>query len=304
VTISTVPLPDGARVAFCGLGRMGVRMAAHLTPRFDVVVWNRSRPPVEALVTQGASAALTPADAVRGADAVISMLADDAVVGQLGLAHMLDEGAVLVEMSTVAPATVRSERAVALARGADVVDAPVSGSVAFAEQRQLTTMVGGDDAAVQRVMPLLDAMTRLQTRTGGPGTGAAMKLAVNSVIAATNEAIAEALVLAERSGIDRRVAYGVMAESAVASPFLLYKRAAFEDPDAEPRAFTCRLLRKDVDLVLALARSVGAPMPQIATAGEVLTMAIGAGWGDADLNRVADLLRSLSSPDDPQRTTP
>jgi 3-hydroxyisobutyrate dehydrogenase-like beta-hydroxyacid dehydrogenase len=164
-------------------------------------------------------------------------------------------------------------------------------------------MVGGEREVFETVRPLLAAMTRAQFHLGGSGAGAAMKLAVNSIIATTNLALSEALVLAERSGIERAAAYAVLKESAVASPFVHYKEAAFLDPDGADRYFTVALMQKDVDLALGLGRELRVPMLSAAAAGEALTLARAFGWADEDVNRVADALRRLTA-DDGDRADP
>jgi 3-hydroxyisobutyrate dehydrogenase-like beta-hydroxyacid dehydrogenase len=138
---------------------------------------------------------------------------------------------------------------------------------------------------------VLAAMTKAQFYLGGSGAGATMKLAVNAIIALTNEAVAEALVLAESAGVGRADAYAVLAASAIASPFVQYKQAAFLDPDSSPVGFTTALMQKDLELALALAREHGVSMPATAAANEVLTLARRLGYGEGDLVRVADALR-------------
>lgn len=121
-----------------------------------------------------------------------------------------------------------------------------------------------------------------------------MKLAVNSIIASTNLAVAEALVVAERSGIERADAYAVLRHSAIASPFLQYKESAFMDPDGAEQYFTVALLQKDVELALALGRDLELPLLSAAAAREGLSLARAFGWADEDVNRVADALRALA----------
>ena len=121
-----------------------------------------------------------------------------------------------------------------------------------------------------------------------------MKLAVNSLVHATNLAIAEALVLAEKAGVDRLKTYEVFAASAASSPFLQYKRQAFERPGEVPVAFSLDLVRKDLDLILGLARRVGAPMEQLDATAEVTARAVDAGMGDDDMSALAVMLRDQS----------
>jgi 3-hydroxyisobutyrate dehydrogenase-like beta-hydroxyacid dehydrogenase len=213
------------------------------------------------------------------------------LLGPDGALAALAPGAVVVEMSTIGPQAARRLAAAAGERGVDLLDAPVSGSVTMAEAAKLTTMVGGPAEALERARPVLEAMTARQVHVGPSGTGAAMKLALNAVIALTNEAVGEALALAEATGIDRAVAYDVLASSAVASPFVQYKRDAYLDPEGAPVAFSVTLMQKDLALALALARDHAVPLPALAAAGEVLSLARRQGLGDADLSRVADVLR-------------
>jgi 3-hydroxyisobutyrate dehydrogenase-like beta-hydroxyacid dehydrogenase len=156
-------------------------------------------------------------------------------------------------------------------------------------------MVGGDESAYERISPVLDAMAKGHMLLGPSGAGAAMKLAVNAMIAVTNESIAETLVLAERAGIERERAYAVLAGGVLASPFLLYKRAAFLHPDTEPVAFTAGLMRKDVALAEDLATELGARLPTLTAAAGVLDEALRDGLGDADFASVISVLSANST---------
>jgi 3-hydroxyisobutyrate dehydrogenase/2-hydroxy-3-oxopropionate reductase len=198
---------------------------------------------------------------------------------------------VVLEASTIAPETVRALGAEVAAVGATLLDAPVSGSVPVVRRGELTFMVGGDPAALDRVRPVLAPLSSEVFHLGGPGTGAAMKLAVNAVVHGLNQALSEALVLAERSGIDRAAAYQVFAASAVAAPYVRYKRDAFEDPDGAPVAFMLDLVAKDLALIEALARTAGARMDQTATNHRVVREAVEAGYGGRDISAVAAYLR-------------
>ena len=284
-------------VAFAGIGRMGLPMARNLLAAgFPLSVWNRTASRCAELAAEGARVAASPRRLAEGADVVVTMLADAAAAeavlrGDDGIFAGLEPGAVVVDMSTIGPVAARALADEAGSRGIHFLDAPVSGSVSSAEQAALVAMVGGEPEAFERARPVLAAMTKAQFHLGPAGAGAAMKLAVNSVIAVTNESIAEALVFAERSGIERPAAYEVLASGAVASPFVLYKRNAFLNPDSEPVAFTTTLMRKDVRLALEVARSLGVRLAAAEAAGEVLERACAAGYGDADFSRVADVIR-------------
>ena len=226
---------------------MGLPMARDiLAAGFPLTVWNRSAERCEPLRSDGATVAANPGDLGRGSEVVVTMVADGdaarAVLLTSGLLDSLAPGAVVIEMSTIGPAAVTELEREAAARNVILLDAPVSGSVALAESGQLYAMVGGDPGAYERVRPVLDSMTKGHALLGRSGAGAAMKLAVNGAIAVTNEAIAEALVVAERYGIEREAAYDVLASGAVASPFVLYKRDSFLNPETAPVGFTVALL--------------------------------------------------------------
>jgi 3-hydroxyisobutyrate dehydrogenase-like beta-hydroxyacid dehydrogenase len=291
----TVP----ATVAVVGTGRMGSAMARALRRAgFDVVVQNRTRERCVPLALEiGARVADTPADAARDADIVITMLAnDDAVestyVGDSGLLEGARPGSTLVDMSTVLPATIESIASDDRARGVGLLDAPVSGSVQLADAGTLTLMVGGDAGTLERARPALEAVGKTIFHLGPLGSGAAMKLAVNTIIFGLNGALAEGLVLAEAAGIDRAVAYDVIASSAVGAPFVGYKRASFVEPERAPVAFALDLAEKDLRLITSFADSVGASVPQAETNLAVIRDASRDGRGGADFSTVASELRS------------
>jgi 3-hydroxyisobutyrate dehydrogenase/2-hydroxy-3-oxopropionate reductase len=264
---------------------------------FDVTVWNRTRSAAEGVArATGATVAETAQRAVADATVVISSLADDAAVkavytGDGGAATGLREGTVVLEMSTVAPRTVHEIRPAVEARRAALLDAPVSGSVSLVEKGQLTIMVGGDPSALGRARPVLDALAAKVFHVGDLGAGATMKLAVNALVHAINVALSEALVLAEKAGIDRSTAYDVFSAGAGAAPYVLYKRAAFVDPEDTPVAFRLDLAAKDLDLILGLARQVGARMDQAAVNRATVGEAMAAGLGSLDTSSIATFLR-------------
>jgi 3-hydroxyisobutyrate dehydrogenase/2-hydroxy-3-oxopropionate reductase len=224
------------------------------------------------------------------------MLADGSAVeavfgGPEGLLAGARPGNVLVDSSTVPPSTIRAFEAAARAAGAGILDAPVSGSVGLAGSGGLTIMAGGEAADLELARPVLDALAKTVFHMGPLGSGAAMKLAVNAVVFGLNQALAEGLVLAEAAGIDRGLAYDVLAASAVGAPFVGYKRAAFLDPAGTPVAFALDLAAKDLGLIAALAEETGIPLPQARTNLEVITRASRGGNGGRDFSAVADHLR-------------
>jgi len=287
------------KVAVVGAGRMGGAMAGTLRRAgLEVVVFNRTRAKGEAVAeATGAALAASAREAAAGAQVVLSSLADDAAVGAAytgvdGIVAGLQPGTVVCESSTIDPGTVRRLRPLVEDRGASLLDTPVSGSVSTVEAGQLTIMAGGDAAVLERARPVLDPLAKQVFHVGELGAGAVVKLAVNSVLHGLNQALAEGLVLAERAGVAREAAYEVFAASAIAAPFVHYKREAFEHPGQPPVAFSIDLVGKDLDLILALAAQAGASMEQAETNREVVRAAVAAGLGDHDLSELATYLRS------------
>lgn len=285
------------RIGFAGLGRMGLPMATRIVDHgFPLTVWNRTVSRTLRLAARGAQVARSPRELAVGSDLIITMLADGPAAlsvwsGPGGLLEACAPGTIGVDMSTIGPGAARDIAALAARRGVQFLDAPVSGSVALAEQGKLTTMVGGDLDALEKARPALEVMTAMQLYLGPQGAGAAMKLAVNIMIAATNHAVAEALALAAQCGIGLPDAYGALTASAVSSPFLAYKQDAYlTDHDASV-SFTTALMSKDLQLALSVGDGVGLTLPLTSTARRTLEEACAAGLSQADFASVARLLR-------------
>ncbi|SNT63329.1 3-hydroxyisobutyrate dehydrogenase/2-hydroxy-3-oxopropionate reductase [Asanoa hainanensis] len=278
-----------APVAVIGTGRMGAAMVGRLAGAgHPVTVWNRTSGRAAGLP---AVVAPTAREAVAGVAFVVVSLADDDAVREVyaDLVRGLEPDAVVLETSTIHPDTVRE---LALSVGeAHLLDSPVSGSVALVAQGALTALVGGSGSALERARPILSTFASRILHLGPQGAGATMKLVVNSVIHGLNQAVAEALVLAERAGVDRTAAYDVLAASAVAAPFVAYKRDAYVNPDAAGVAFALDLVAKDLRLIDALATSVGARMPQLSANAAVVADAVSGGYGARDMSALAALLR-------------
>jgi len=285
--------------ALVGTGRMGSAMARAIARSgIPLVLHNRTRERAEALAAEiGARAAGTPGEAAAAADVTLTMLADDDAVravfgGPDGLLAGARAGSVLVDLSTVRPDTLRALEPLAADRGVGLLDAPVSGSTALAEAGQLTLMVGGRPEDLERARPVLDAVAKTVFHMGPLGSGAAMKLAVNTVIFGLNEALAEGLVLAEAAGVERARAYDVLAASAVGAPYVGYKRAAFLEPETTPVAFSLELAAKDLRLITELAASLGVPVPQAETNLDLVREAAAATGPSRDFSAVAVHLRA------------
>jgi len=284
-----------------GLGRMGSAMARRFHGAgHDLVVWNRDRTKAEALADDtGAAIAASPAAAAKEADVVVTSLADDAALvdvylGLEGVASGIRPDAIALDTSTVDPATIRQVGASLGAVGARFCDCPVSGSVSTVEAGTLTIMAGGEPEVVAAVEAVLSAIAQKVVRVGDLGSGAACKLAVNGLLHSFNVALSEALVLAERAGVDREAAYEVFASGAAGAPYVHYKRQAFEHPDEVDVAFTLDLAAKDLDLVRALGERVGATLEQAGTTAAIVEAAIASGMGGRDLSAIAVYLRGES----------
>ncbi|HEX5902192.1 MAG TPA: NAD(P)-dependent oxidoreductase [Actinomycetota bacterium] len=284
-------------VGLLGAGRMGGAMVRTLRGAgFDVVVWNREAAKAHALAdSHGAKVAGTASEAAAAADVAITSLADDAAVEAVyaDAAEGFHPGQVVLEMSTIAPETVRAVEPLVRERGATLLDSPVSGSVPVVERGELLIMVGGDADALERARPVLEALSKKIVHVGELGTGAATKLAVNALVHGLAVALSESLVLAEKAGVDRSTAYEVFASGAAGAPFVQYKRPAFERPDETPVAFTLDLVEKDLDLILELAERVGAPMPQAVQNREEIRAALAAGMSGNDMSALAAYLRDV-----------
>lgn len=281
-----------------GLGRMGSAMARRFHDAgFSLVLWNRDRSKADAVAADtGSEVAESAAAAAAVSDIIVTSLADDVALrtvylGPEGIVSGIKEGAVAADTSTVDPGTISEVGEAVDMAGAGFVDCPVSGSVSTVEAGALTIMAGGSDELIDRVEPVLAAIAKRVIRVGRRGAGAASKLAVNSLLHGLNIALSEALVLAERAGVDRDLAYEVFAGGAAGAPFLEYKREAYEHPDDAVVAFSLDLVAKDLELITRLGERVGAPMSQAVTGLEIVKQAIDSGMGDDDLSAVAVFLR-------------
>jgi 3-hydroxyisobutyrate dehydrogenase-like beta-hydroxyacid dehydrogenase len=288
------------RAALIGTGRMGSAMARRIAGAgHELTLYNRTSASADELARElGAAAAPSAREAVDAAEVVVVSLADDDAVaatyrGDDGLLAGLAEGAVVFDTSTVRPDTPRQLLLLARERGAELLDTPVSGSVPVVERGELTVLAGGDADALDRGRPVLESFASTIFHLGDVGSGAVMKLVVNSVVHALNAAVSEALTLAEKAGIDRSATYDVLESSVVAAPFVKYKRSAFVDPESTAVAFSLSLVAKDYDLIARLADDVHAPMKQAdATRALIAGAVIEGGLRDSDMSALASYLRN------------
>ncbi|MBK3578574.1 NAD(P)-dependent oxidoreductase [Streptomyces sp. MBT65] len=292
-------------LAVIGIGRISRPMVVRLRRAgHSVTVTNRT--PGRALDVAGETGACvvgTPREAASRADIVIVSLTDDTAVREVhdgpdGILAGLREGATVLETSTVAPQTTRDLAPRVLERGATLLDAPMSGSVELATRGELTFLAGGPKEALDRVRPVLDVLATRVLHFGASGSGSTMKLAINSLLLSMATALAEALVLAERAGIDRAAAYDAFTQSPAAAPFVLYNRDNFVRPHEAAIHMTLSLVAKDLTLIDALASSVGAPMAQLDANRRLIDQAMAAGLGDRDgVSVLAEVLRRNAAAD-------
>jgi len=213
--------------------------------------------------------------------------------GPDGILAGLAPGKVLIDMSTISPEASRSLAERVRAQGADMLDAPVSGSVITLQQGTLSVMVGGDAATFERVKPLLEDIGPKVTHVGGNGVALAMKIAVNLSLAVQMMAFSEGVLLAEKSGIKRDVAVDVLTHSAIASPMIQY-RGPFVLQQPEEAWFNVNMMQKDMLLAMELGRQLNVPVPTTAVTNEFLTAARGMGWEKLDFAVVFDVLARMA----------
>jgi 3-hydroxyisobutyrate dehydrogenase-like beta-hydroxyacid dehydrogenase len=288
------------RVGFLGLGTMGSIMASKIgSAGFPLWVYNRTRSKAEEFKRRNTSSILdSPAELASACNILITMVSDDNAserlyMGPAGILEAIHPGTICLEMSTVGPETIQKLVTALELRGARLVDAPVSGSVDAARNSQLLIMAGGSAEDLERARPVLNVLASRVLHVGPVGTGSTMKLAVNAIVYALSQALSEALVLVEKAGVERTAAYEVFASSAIAAPFVHYRRAAFERPGEIPVAFRLALAQKDMNLVLSLANRVRAPMPQAEINFKMLEAAASSGFRDHDMSAVAEYLRTM-----------
>jgi 3-hydroxyisobutyrate dehydrogenase len=286
------------KVALVGAGRMGSAMAGRVADAgHDVVVFNRTRSRAEEAARRtGARVADSARVAAESAEVCLVSLADDAAVmatylDDNGLIAGLQPGAVVCDASTVAPATVRSLAPLVAHKEAILLDTPVLGSVSVVESGSLIVMVGGDQSALDRARPVLETFAKSIFHLGDVGAGATMKLVVNSLVHSLNVAVSEALVLAEKAGLDRETVYDIFEAGAVGAPYVKYKRGAFLKPGEVPVAFSLGLVAKDQELIHALAELTGTRMDQAEASRQLVAEAVQAGLGERDTSEVAEFLR-------------
>lgn len=275
-------------VSFLGLGNLGRPMARRVATAFPLTVWNRTAARCEELAPAVARVATTPADAARGANVLVTCVADamaleEILGGPQGVLSAIEPDAILLEMSTIGRAAAREAARAVEARGARFVDAPVSGSVGPATRGELLALVGGADADVERVTPVLRTMCDRVLRAGGVGQGQALKVVLNGVGAHHFVAFASMLALGEKAGLARETVVQAFTAGAFATPSYVSKREKVLARDYGSAEFTLALALKDGALNLALQQEVGLTLPVQREIAREVAQAVAEGLGDEDL---------------------
>lgn len=288
-----------ANLGFIGLGIMGGNMVSRLLEKGHTITgYNRTRAKAQWLVDRGMRFAETPKAVAAAADVTFTMVTNTAALaavtdGPDGVLAGLSAGKFFVDMSTVSPEASRALAAKVREKGADMVDAPVSGSVLTLQQGKLSVMVGGRKETFEKLKPVLLDLGPKVTHVGDNGLALSMKIAINLSLAVQMLAFSEGVLLAEKSGIPREVAVDVLVHSAVASPMIQY-RGPFVLKQPDEAWFDVNMMQKDMLLAMELGRKLNVPVPTTAVTNEFLTAARGMGWEKVDFAVMFDVLAAMS----------
>ncbi|MBV9772118.1 MAG: NAD(P)-dependent oxidoreductase [Bryobacterales bacterium] len=288
-----------ATLGFVGLGVMGSRMVSLLLDKGHTVTgYNRTRSKAQWLIDRGMKWADSPSAVAAAADFTLSMVTNSAALQEIanapnGILAGLQSGKIWIDMSTVAPDISRDLAGRVRQKGADMLDAPVSGSVITLEQGKLSVMVGGRAETFDRAKPVLFDLGPKVTHVGDSGLALVMKIATNLNLAVQMLAFSEAVLLAEKNGIARKTAVDVLTNSAVASPMIGY-RGPFVLKMPDEAWFNVNMMQKDMLLALELGRKADVPLPTTATANEFLTAARAMGYVEQDFAVVFEVLARMS----------
>ena len=288
-----------ANLGFVGLGVMGSQMVARLLDKGHTVTgFNRTKSKAQWLIDKGMKWGDSPRAVAAAADTTFSMVTNSAALKEIadgpnGIVAGIGSGKLLIDMSTVGVAASVELAGRLREKGADMVDAPVSGSVLTLQQGKLAVMVGGKPETFERVKPLLLDLGPKVTHVGENGKALVMKIATNLSLAVQMLAFSEGVLLAEKNGIPRATAVEVLTNSAIASPMVQY-RGPFVLKMPDEAWFNVNMMQKDMLLALELGRQVDVPLPTTAAANEYLTAARGMGLTDQDFATIFNVLARMS----------
>jgi 3-hydroxyisobutyrate dehydrogenase-like beta-hydroxyacid dehydrogenase len=278
---------------------MGSQMADRLmTKGHTIIGYNRTKSKADWLVKKGMTFGESPKAVCLAADVIFVMVTNSASLesvanGPDGLLAGLGPGKILVDMSTVSPAVSKALAAKVREKGADMVDAPVSGSIITLQQGKLSVMVGGTKATFDTLKPILDDVGPKVTHVGDNGLALVMKIASNLSLAVQMLAFSEGVLLAEKSGISRATAVDVLTHSAIASPMVVY-RGPFVLQMPDEAWFNVNMMQKDMMLAMELGRQVNVPLPTTAVTNEFLTAARAMGLVEEDFATIFKVLAHMA----------
>jgi 2-hydroxy-3-oxopropionate reductase len=287
------------RVGFIGLGIMGKPMAKNLMDSgFELAVHNRSPEKAEELGAQGATVAASPREVAEDSDVIITMLPDspqvrEVVTGEDGVLEGIDEGSLLIDMSTISPVVTEELAEAVKEKSASMLDAPVSGGDVGAIEGTLSIMVGGDEDDFERASPLFDAMGKTVTHVGPIGAGQVTKAANQVVVALTIEAVSEALVLGSAGGVAPEKILEVLGGGLAGNKVMEVKREKFLSHNFDP-GFRSELHHKDLGIALAAGREYGVVLPVTAIVDQMLLAMRKKGWGGEDHSALLRIIEDLS----------
>jgi 3-hydroxyisobutyrate dehydrogenase-like beta-hydroxyacid dehydrogenase len=288
-----------ANLGFVGLGVMGSRMVKRLLDAGHTVTgYNRTKSKAQWLLDAGMKWADTPRAVAQTAEITFSMVTNTEALkaialGPDGILAGLEPGKIYIDMSTVSPAASREIAAQVTVKSAQMLDAPVSGSVSTLEEGKLSIMVGGDRAACERSRPILEAIGPKVTYVGGNGLAVGMKIATNLSLAVQMLAFSEGVLLAEKSGIARATAVEVLLNSVIASPMVKY-RGPFVLKMPDEAWFDVNMMQKDLLLALEMGRGLDVPLPTTAVTNEILTTTRAMGFAEKDFAVLFEALAKMA----------
>ena len=287
-------------VGFVGLGIMGKPMAKNLLKEgFTLNVRDHFRPPIDELVSDGATAADSARACAEGVDAIVTMLPDSAdseqvILGEQGVLEGAGRGSVVIDMSSIAPAMSQKIAQACEEKGVEFLDAPVSGGEPGAIAGQLAIMVGGKKDVFDRADSIFSVVGKSHVLCGGYGAGNTTKLANQIIVAANIEAVSEALVLTRKAGLDPSVVVEAIKGGLAGSNVLNAKAAMMIEGNFEP-GFRIRLHQKDLNNALLTGKELGVPLPVTSLVQQMIGALVNSGKGDLDHSGIANFIEEMAA---------
>ncbi len=286
-------------IGFIGMGHMGLHMAQRLLDAgYPLAVYDRTPQRAQEVVERGAQVANTPKELAAGCSLVMACVTDDraqetVMLGPEGALAGIRAGSIVIDLSTVSPEASRRLYQAMKEKSVSVLDAAVSGSVPQVEQGSLVIFVGGDREIFERCQPVLSVLGKQSFYMGGSGMGTTMKLVVNTMLGLGMQALAEAIALGERAGVEKDLLLEVLDQTAVLTPGQKSKLQNVRQ-EVYPNSFALSLMHKDFALVLEQAYQLAVAMPATAAAQQMYTAAVATGMGTSDFSIMMKFMEDLS----------